>query len=409
MTIGVYVLNEKLFEKIESCFKQVSFTDFKKVSMLNHENENEFSLLFTDVEDCEIEISGLLFSSNEVTQKNNLKVISSSHPIMGILNFLNDNIISKENYLTIPLNRLGEFSASPCPFYIQLNNLKYLKVINKGEQNIQETVLSFKKKGLEYFYVDTNDYFSIVGPLLNKSFSIENFKIDPALESHEFLDIIFETAKDLGISQRTIDSFNEISKKFEGLLYQDGELKNILSKFQKSRGTYLCSHSHLCALVGLEIMKEFSWADSKEKEKFVMASLLHDLGYTNQNACLFEDVSEEQYNKLPRAIREDIESHVIGTLNLILKSKVIPEDVVMMIKQHHAFESFTSVKISKNQVTKSSALFILAHSFTSKFIKFSLNKSKMAKFFDEHLTRFSGDSFKQVTPIFEKKIAQMLI
>jgi len=409
MMIGIYVLNEKLFEKIENCFKQINFSDYKKVSVLNYKNESEFSFLFTDVEDCESEIPGLLFSANEISPSKQLTVISSVRPIMGILNFLNKNIISKENYLTISLKRLEDFSTSPCHFYIQLNDSKYLKVINKGEQKIQETVSSYKKKGVDYFYVETDDYFSIVGPLLNNSFSIENFKISPAEESHKFLDIIFETAKDLGISQRTIDSFNDINKKFEGLLKQDGELKNILAKFQKSRGTYLYSHSHLCALVGLEIMKEFSWADTKEKEKFVMASLLHDLGYTNQNSCIYEDISEDQYHKLPKTIRNDIESHVIGTLNLILKSKLIPEDVVLMVRQHHAFESFTLAKMSTNLITKNSALFILAHSFTSKFIKFSLNKKKMAMLLDEHFARFNGDSFKQVTPIFEMKIAQMLI
>ncbi|GAB4014062.1 MAG: hypothetical protein Fur0010_11640 [Bdellovibrio sp.] len=347
----------------------------------------------------------IYFSENTNTQAN--LVISPSKPILPLLSWISQ-IVQDSDMIDVPIEKFIGKEKICCDVFIELSRSHFVLIFRNGDSDFKNRILKFAQKGLKRLCVRKNDFYQHAPYLFSEDFNLDSFKVSPQQEFQNAMTMVYDTAKDIGVAESTIQSFNEIYKKFEILVENDLELKKILERFEKNKGTYLFNHSLLTALLGIEILKHCDWANAGHRESFCLASMIHDLGFNKAESCLYENLNNRQLANLGKEIREDIESHELGIIQICNKSPNINPLVVSLIKEHHSQFDYSVVKISRNKLSNLSALMTLTHDLVGELIRKSFRLDKLKGISQYIISRYEGDAYFQVQDTFKKQIDRLL-
>ncbi|MCK6594207.1 MAG: response regulator [Bacteriovoracaceae bacterium] len=123
----------------------------------------------------------------------------------------------------------------------------------------------------------------------------------------------------------------------------------------------------------LAICRALEWHTVKTMEKFIYASYLHDMAILHR-PDLVRYKSKAELNavliKLDDSDRKLLVEHANIGAEAVRKYEAIPEDVSIMIKQHHELPNSKGYpnKLNSNKITPQSAVFIVAIDLTEAMI-----------------------------------------
>ncbi len=164
--------------------------------------------------------------------------------------------------------------------------------------------------------------------------------------------------------------------------------------------SYIMTHIGMLINISTGISIKLEWNTDKTLEKFVYASYLHDMALADRpdlakikaTALELELMSEKMDPKDHKLVFE----HAIMAANTIDEIPEIPQDVAMMVRQHHELpkENGFPMRLPFAKITPLASVFIVAHDLTH----FILDNPKwtMKDYLVKAKNKFKGPHFAKI-------------
>ena len=332
------------------------------------------------------------------------RILTSLSAVLFDLKNTSNNFDKK--YFSVEMKNMSLNEKCPCELYLKISEEKYLKVLNKDDLYDQEFFDRYIKKS-EHLYV-LKEHFYLFGSFLYGQDDLERKISQPFSAGNvDHLKLVHDMAKSYGISESVMTNVSNSMEDIKGK--SEGQIKKLFTDFEKLGGSFLYSHSYFTSLLCVEIGKKLNWFKPQHLDKLVMASIVHDMGYLDENNCLNESLPKSKLEELPIDVRTDIFSHIDRVLEILESHKEIDSDVINIIKRHHGArgeESYPKVSYAK-ELDLLSGLFLLTHTFVVSLFKMSFNTKKIDKILAYIEMVYNKGNLKKLYPDFKTEILKL--
>ena len=328
------------------------------------------------------------------------------------ITILGKKICEDENqFRRIKITKIFGLKTSECDLYLKLSSEKFIKILSK-DQVIDEHFLQKKhKKNIDFLYVKREDYPGIVEKLLRPVG--DNLKATLAssdLEGEQRKDtevachkLVKKMVQNIGLSSYSIKLADATIESTKISFKKDKKLRSVIKKILKNRD-YLSEHSLLLNYIGTSIVANCVRLNSKENcEKISQAAFFHDILVKNDDLAKIQDLNSQEARSFSEKERQEYKLHPQKTAELISSIKEIPQDVGVIIAQHHErpWGGGFPRGLYANEIKPLSCAFVLAEDFVNRIHKYPdiENKNRVLKELKEP---YSEGFFKVVFDSLEK-------
>ena len=337
------------------------------------------------------------FYEQNILNKSFTRPLNLDELIKNIHQILNIEESPIKDFLKIKTTRFKHFFKDKltCNVYIKLSNDKFIKIINENNEFPPELIEQYRKKNINYFYIQTidfnnfsNNYINIIKIKLNndKISSKDKVELQTELFSHTQKKVL-----DLGISSEIVEEMTNVTSTTISIIQKDKNFWRLLEKSITANG-HIAQHSLLLSYISAAICKYMDWNNNSSMEKLSMASLLHDVIIKDEEHAKYTYKYEIEDNIIDKNLRKSIIQHPNSIADNINKMNNPIPDVENIIRCHHETPDGSGFprQLSCKNTPIMSCLFIIAEDFTNLF----LNKQINSQNFDEIIQKFQDRYFK---------------
>lgn len=269
-----------------------------------------------------------IFEGKEKSTWKNIKEKSSTS---------NNNIIveiNDEELTKIPINDFvsGKIVIFDC--FVKMNNKKYTKIFNQGENFNQEKFSSFKNETIKHLYFfkkDRAQFISFMNDLTEKIIDSEKIDIGTKVKATKNLtEKYLEEVYIQNISKNTVDEGIAIISKIEKLIAKNKDLSYFMDQYEEFNPEDF-GHLFLVTFFSTIIAQNLEWGSPSTTEKIAFGSMLHDIGKLKLPLEIAEmdalKMSDKQFNLYKQHPRLGAE--------ILYNSRGVPEPVRQIVFQHH--------------------------------------------------------------------------
>ncbi|MBT3984295.1 MAG: hypothetical protein HOE90_23270 [Bacteriovoracaceae bacterium] len=304
--------------------------------------------------------------SNSFILKKNINGKSLMDAVQTMLGHGDDSNKNDQNYSKIRISKFIENPREDVDLYVRLSEGKLVKRFKKGDLLDIDGLKKFQDKGVEYFFLTTEDYLSYIKHESQKIFesfevvdsspeAMANLQVKALEESQEILN-------NIGVDPHLTNIVKASVGNIVGSVSKKKNVQKMISSlvFKKD---YLYSHSILTSFLGCSMMQQLNWATEEGQQKMVYAALLHDIYIKDEGAARVKILSGSLYTSLSPSLKKDVKEHMKKSGDLLTKISNFPEDARTMILDHHETPEGDGFprKLTASNTPVLSCLFILAH------------------------------------------------
>ncbi len=332
------------------------------------------------------------------------KVVTSLSAILFDLKN-NNSLLSK--YFCVELKHICLNEISPCDLYLRIHDEKYLKIHSTNLMFDRDVYDRYAVKS-EFLWVLKDDFYEHGDFLYGKQDLERKIYVPFSPANSQHFQLVYDFAHSCGISERTIKSVEAATERIKESASKT--LKTIFKKAEDLEGSFLMVHSHLCALLCVEVAKKQSWFKSNHVDKLVMASYFHDLGYKNPENTIYEGLPKSKLKDLDEVVREDVLGHIDEIIKILEKVDQIDNDIVNIIKRHHGGRGVDSYPATSYAVDIDllSGTFLLCHSFTIGFFKMGMDVKQADRILAYISMVYNKGNLKKIFPSFCESIEELI-
>jgi response regulator RpfG family c-di-GMP phosphodiesterase len=182
---------------------------------------------------------------------------------------------------------------------------------------------------------------------------------------------------------------------------KSSKLKHLFSQMNvdRSADNYIFSHIGMLINISTAICMHMEWNTDKTLEKFVYASYLHDMALASRPDLArinTLEALEAQKDSLPPSEYKIVFEHPNIAARSIEGIREIPQDVAMIIRQHHELPKETGFpsKCGFQKIAPLSVVFIIAHDLTEYII--ANPKWNIEEYITKSRSKFKGSHFSKI-------------
>lgn len=411
-----FVENVTIVNDFDKCINHIKheYFDFYIIDLDNVEIARKFENNLENITHLPVLITRDQFSFPQLTNYRKHNFNKSEFKLISFLNILSELLpasVVKSNqqlvseFIPIQFATIRKIRKMPCEFYIRINKSKYVKIYNEDSVVNQDILDKYSIKNINEFYIKKADFYRCSDDLFASALPDINLfenKIEYFTQSQQVINEIFN---DLGINENTLKVVNECVDKMLNETETPG-LKDLINKFKYSQVRYIYDHSYLTSVFAITMCEKFSWRNTKNFEKIVFASFVHDYGFSNPKLAILENNYKHNQN-LSMENKKDIFEHPAKMQKILAKDPSISSEVLSLILKHHEAHGDESYPAGLNSASLSpmECVFIVAHEFVNQLYKIAFRPDKMEKAINNVLEFSNNGNLKQVRTVFNETIA----
>ncbi|MCF8059432.1 MAG: hypothetical protein K9K67_09060 [Bacteriovoracaceae bacterium] len=281
-----------------------------------------------------------------------------------------------ESYCKLSISKILEYSKdSSFAIYLCLGPSKFVKIVNKGDDGLEEIVEEYAKRGVESLYIE-REVFEGLQQEIEKSLSknLESIGISEDLsERYDGLaDALYDVKSlvlNLGMTEANIKLANQL---IESVIVQSEKLTNLelLLELLNEKEGFINKHAFLTAHIVTIILDKMDWSTKDVKRKLIMASLFQNIALeTEEQARVYVQDSDE-FRALDEFSKELVLKHPNLAADLINSDSFSGDEIEKLIRNHHEvpIQGAFPGRISSANIPILDACFILAGYFSYKVL-----------------------------------------
>lgn len=299
--------------------------------------------------------------------------------LLSIIEKLDNSVVAEQEYIPVSLSTLLRLSEIKRPLYLQMNEKKYVKVLNAGTPFSYEEVDRFTSKNISHLYVHKDD----MGPLLNefrenvftemyfqslKEKSTEALKI-----SKSTVELIQLAAKSLHWSEEIISMGNDNVRMIQNVVSSVNDIGNVFDWFETDQHDLGVSTGVMLSYFLVALAKELGMTNQRQVEVLTMASFFHDMMLNE-----YQIRNQEQFIKgmnlginINKNDLEKIKNHPLEARSVLMNWDQCPVDLLDIVEQHHELPDGSGFPkgLRSDQLHSLSGIFIVVCHAMEVFIK----------------------------------------
>lgn len=218
--------------------------------------------------------------------------------------------------------------------YLKINK-KYIKYKEAGDEITSEKFDFFISKNLQEIYVLKDNEENVNNWVEEKKTDSINQLVDEVGEENrdlvekreEIREIVYETFADQDLDSAAVEVLQYQAKEFVDMASAEKVNKAIIAKLNNFNPS-IADHSVNTANVAVYISMCCGFGNQYDLENVYMGALLHDYGKAKIPPNILENKGNAVYSQA-------IQDHPSKGVKMIKKMKNIPEEVQMIVAQHH--------------------------------------------------------------------------
>ncbi|MBF0364584.1 MAG: HD domain-containing protein [Oligoflexia bacterium] len=303
------------------------------------------------------------------------------------------------NFSRVNMDRLLEHHFVNCDLFIQISPLKMVKLVNAYEKFSKEIFEKYRKKGIKYLYVHTNDYMSFteftyesLRKRLNRPGNSIASDISYTVESTS---IIHDTIRNLKISESTVKILNEAAASSIATLKKNSNVKGMIEAMA-SRGGYLFSHCLMISYIGGMVSMKMEWNAVPTLQKISMAAIIHDVALDDEVLARIDELHTLDFNKIGLKNIEHIKKHPLEAKQILDKMSDLPPDVAQIVLAHHERPEGTGFprNLNAQQVSQISSLFIIVEDFVNRIYGRPMLREELQQIASDFTKRYLQGNYR---------------
>ncbi len=315
--------------------------------------------------------------------------------------------MSEEKMCAISLDQFSEQQCFEVDVFIQINNSKFILFGRAGQILDPEHLNKYKQKNIQYLFVRASDFGKLVhhavsfaGIAINQ----KNITFSAKIKALENACIsMFAEIKALGFDERSFSHANIVTQATINLVASYPNLASMVEKLISNSARderHALMVSAIAGMMGVSM----GWTRSATLERLSLGGLLHDIGKLN----LPDDIMARPFESLKPDEQTIYKSHCEFGRQTLAKLRVIPDDVRLMVFEHHECADGSGYPRGAKDLLISpyGRVLILANAFTEMVLGFGgtfISKNNIKKSLEiienEQSEKFNRDCIKALNKV----------
>ena len=303
-------------------------------------------------------------------------------------------------YVPIKMERFERFNPLAVDLHILTDDQKFVKYLSKGEMFSAEYHGKKQLKHGKFFYIKKDQYIEFINFCIVdlKNFIKSSTNLSESMIKGQLsgLELIHQMVKIIGIDEKTIEVVDAItSLVLKNLKSDSTDLADLIAKISAKKG-FLSEHSLLMSYLSCGIAKICGWGSDDFFQKFVNASLLHDV-LLDDRLSVINHQTEIVDQNLSFADSMLVTEHPLKTFEMLQKTGKFSQEELQIIMSHHERPNGSGFPkgLNANNTPPMACLFILTSVFVSKIIHEKPNKEIFLDAYKELEVEYSVGNYKR--------------
>ena len=224
--------------------------------------------------------------------------------------------------------------------YVKLSDVKFILVAKAGLANPAEYLAKFKLKNVHYLWVRAEDFTKVA----HQSITVASLVVGQKRIADESkiavlgdaTAAVFREAETVGFNETTFVHAKMVVEATMQLASTQPTFGSLMDKIaQLPAGA--SRHSMSVSLVATMIGVGHDWVKASTLEKLALGGMLHDIG----KLSLPKDLLEKPMDRMSRDEQTIYKSHPEIGRETLMQVKNVPDDVILMVAEHHEFSDGT--------------------------------------------------------------------
>ncbi|MEK7357825.1 MAG: HD domain-containing phosphohydrolase [Bdellovibrionota bacterium] len=236
-------------------------------------------------------------------------------------------------YQPVPIE---EFLSRPqvlVDTYIKLAQNKFILIAKGGQNTPADSLEKYKSRNLDCLYIRVEDYQRLLLATIQGAVAVAGDKRMPintrATVVQDAMKAVYQEIADLGFNDQVYSHARLVNHATLTML-KDQTMGDMLEKFGMFSREGM-AHSMMVSMVSVMLGMKHEWVKPATLEKLGMGGFLHDVGKSK----LPPQIASMQYERMNRDEKVIYHSHCEVGFQLLAQTKSVPEDVLLIVAQHH--------------------------------------------------------------------------
>ena len=235
----------------------------------------------------------------------------------------------------IPIDQFLSEDVVLVDTFIRLGSGKYVLIAKGGQSTNSTNLEKYKDKNLQALYVRVDDYSRFLTQQASNAQAVINNpanlkRASRAAVLQDAMKAVYREMSELGFNDEVYSHAKLVNHALMSFLKENSAMSDLIERFG-IQGAEGAAHSMMVSMVSVMIGMKHDWVRPATLEKLSLGGFLHDLGAAKLPAEILAK-KESQLNRDERII---FESHVeIGT-QFLINARTVPDDIVLMVAEHH--------------------------------------------------------------------------
>ena len=243
--------------------------------------------------------------------------------------------IDDTNVQPIPITEFLQSSVVVVDTYMRLPSRKFILIAKAGQSTSETSLEKFKTRNLESLYVHIDDYqrFLTSTAMAASALADSPVKLKPdsrALLIQDAMAAVYREVGEVGFNDQSFARAKLVNHALITYVKENSAINDLIFRFGPT-GSDGVAHSMMVSMVTVMLGMKHEWVKPATLEKMSLGGFLHDIGKSKLPA----EILAKQPSLMNRDERVIYESHVEIGAQLLSQAKSMPDDVLLMVLEHH--------------------------------------------------------------------------
>jgi len=218
--------------------------------------------------------------------------------------------------------------------YLQLGREKYILVAKAGAQTDVLDLKKYQNKGVAYLFIKPADFIALAAETLSVAgVAVEKKSLSTAAKLaviEESINIVHREIETIGINETVLGHARLVTQSTMSVISVHPNLSDLVEKLADLKNPE-SRHAMTVSMVATMLGQGHEWIKTATLEKLALGGLLHDVGKSK----LPSDIAKKPYDRMTYDEKVIYKSHPELGRQLLASVKTVPDDVLLMIYEHH--------------------------------------------------------------------------